>query len=222
MAKSVTPKETPHYTVSFSGTCIVKNESGVGSTVKAFRPITLKFDSLDPFKEIKRFETGYDHDKNQPIIQETHIVNIQGVMKREFGHRALARIPGFIRIRTIGIDAVEAHNGAPWHEIPPKFLSRRLLEQYIDKNDIPLDPDNVPDTQRLRSLVVCFLEDPAVFFRRLKELKVRLSHEDAYKDLNADMPAPVLEDVPLPTGVSRVAATAKGQTNGSQTQTDLI
>jgi len=221
MAKSVTPKEIPHYTVTFSGTCIVKNESGTGSIVKAFRPITLKFDSLDPFKEIKRHEVGFDHEKNQPILEETHIVNIQGVMKREFGHRALARIPGFVRIRTIGIDAVEAHNGAPWHEIPPRFLSRRLLEQYIEKNDIPLDPATVPDTCRLRSLVMCFLEDPTTFFRRLKELKVRLSHEDAYKDLNADMPDPVLEDVALPNGVSRINTTAKGKTDGAA-QTDLI
>lgn len=204
----------PHYTVTFSGECVIKNQSGIGSHVKAFKPLTLKFDSLEPFREIHKFTVGHDYEKNIPIIEERRVVNIQGVIRRDFGHRYLSRIPGFKCIRKIGIDAVEAHNGAPWEEIPVRFLSRSLLEKYIKLHHIPLDPRDVEDTGRLRSLVMCFDDDKETFYRRLDELKNRVAHEHQYRELNADLPEPELEDAPMPKGISPVRKSQNQSADG--------
>lgn len=196
--------DRPYYEVTFHGTLLVRHDNSRGTYEKTFDDITLKFPSLDVFREIHKYNEGFDYEKNQPIVREVEIYNFVGVVRRIYGPKFLTRhVPNFVRIRHMGVSLVQPKNGAAWDKISVRFLPWDLLEQYVREHSIPIDRSLYTNIDDMRGDIVAFGEDKEEFYSRIQLRKTQRVNEDMFEKMNAGGEVH-LGDVKYGRGVSEV------------------
>lgn len=134
-----------------------QNEKGV----KPFEKIVMA-PSLEVFRETSYKYTGQD-EKGKHQYKETSFVNVRGQLKRRLLPILLARdFRDFARVRFVVIDEIVSLDGSEL-DLPIQLRSRDQLVMMLERERIPIDAGDYIDIDELRSDILEYVTDPAMF-----------------------------------------------------------
>jgi len=130
-------------------------------------------------------------DNSKPIYKETTYLNVRGILKKRLMPVLLRnKFSDFARIRYVTIDEIVSLDGSEL-DLPLTLRSRVQLAMLIERERMPINPDEYMEVDELRTDIKEYLEDAQAFLASKAKKDKKRQEEKAFMEMNElDEPLP--------------------------------
>ena len=127
----------------------------------------VKAPSLEVFRETSYKYLGMESDEKRgtmkPKFRENSFINVRGQLKRRILPLFLRKQHNdFVSVRFVVIDEIISLDGSEL-DLPIQLRSREQLAKMVEREHIPVDPGDYTEIDELRTDILEYTTDPAMF-----------------------------------------------------------
>jgi hypothetical protein len=179
-------------------------------TLKGTKPFEMLVHaaSIEMFRETSQKYTGTD-DKGNSMFKTNSYLNIRGQLKKRLLPILLGKkFPDFARVRFVTIDEIKSKTGEKL-DLPLNLRSKAQLCEMIRDEKIPIDPEEYLEIDDLRTDILQYVQEPAIFLQQKPKKDRRRQEERQFIEMNdlGDTTLPPIKEQKIVSHVPKAAPT---------------